>query len=51
MRRSTLSVISAIAAAALLAAAIFTENWIFYLLIACLVFAVSTMGRGRMCRK
>ena len=42
MRRYVLSGIS------VMAAAVFTENWIFYLLIACIVFAVSIMGsRGK----
>ncbi len=44
MKRCILSVISVMAAVAVLAAAIFTENWIFYPLIACIVFAVSIMG-------
>jgi hypothetical protein len=48
MRRYVLSGIFVMAAVAVLVAAVFTENWIFYLLIACIVFAVSIMGsRGK----
>ena len=46
--RNTIYALITVAAAAVLAAAVFTENWIFYLLIACIVFAVSIMGsRGK----
>jgi hypothetical protein len=44
MKRSVLLAISIVIAIVLLIAAIFTKDWIFYLLIACLVFAVSIIG-------
>ena len=42
--RNVLLAISIVIAIVLLIAAIFTKDWIFYLLIACLVFVVSIIG-------
>lgn len=44
MKRNTLLIIFAVIAVVLLAVGIFTKNWIYYLLIACLVFVVSILG-------
>ena len=43
MKRNTLLIIFAVIAAIFLAVGIFTKDWIYYLLIACLVFAISTL--------
>lgn len=44
MKRNTLLISFAAIAVILLAAGIFTKDWIYYLLIACLVFAISILG-------
>ena len=44
MKRNRLLIIFAVIAVVLLAVGIFTKDWIYYLLIACLVFAISILG-------
>lgn len=51
MKRKTLCIIMLIIAIILLIAAVFAENWIFYLLTACLVFGVSMVGSRKMRKK
>lgn len=51
MKRNALLIISAIIAILLLVVAIFTKDWIFYLLIACLVFVVSVLWNKKLKQK
>ena len=51
MKRNVLLAISIVIAIVFLIAAIFTKDWIFYLLIACLVFVVSIIGSRKRKRK
>lgn len=51
MKRNVLFIIIVILAIILVAAAVFAPNWIFYLLIACLVFGIAMAGSRKMGRK